>query len=176
MSARRSSATQIPEDVIEIERALTRIAHLLARSRQHDRVAAEAGVPVDRAAVPILRLLAESEPLRTGELAARLAVEAPHVTRQVQRLERCGYLKRVPDPDDGRAHRVQLTPSGHDAIDRLRDVGRRMMWQALEQWSPAELRQLAALFHRMVDDFLTCAAADAVFTANPPPRSRTDVP
>lgn len=157
MSGQRPSVTAIPDDVIEIERALTRIAHLLARSRQHDRVAAEAGVPVDRAAVPIMRQLAESGPLRPSELAARLTVEAPHVTRQIQRLEREGYVRCVPDPDDGRAHRVQLTPSGHDAIDRLREVGRQMMWQALEKWSPAELRQLAALFHRMVDDFLTNA-------------------
>ncbi|WP_347877257.1 MarR family transcriptional regulator [Streptomyces sp. 8K308] len=38
-----------------------------------------------------------------GELASRLNAEAPHVTRQAQRLERAGYVDRVPDPDDGRA-------------------------------------------------------------------------
>ena len=38
-------------------------------------------------------LLAESGPMRPSELAARLEVEAPHVTRQAQRLE--GRLRRA---------------------------------------------------------------------------------
>ncbi|MBX6769948.1 MAG: hypothetical protein IRY90_22815, partial [Actinomadura rubrobrunea] len=54
----------VPADVIEIERALTRIAYLLNRSRRHGQVKAEADVEVDRAAVPVLRLLSDSEPLR----------------------------------------------------------------------------------------------------------------
>src|SRR6266705_2402578 len=94
----------VPDDLVELERALTRISHLLTRAKQHDRTVAEAGVAVDRASVPLLRLLADAEePMRLGELAVRLAVEAPHVTRQVQRLERTGYVERVPDPCDGRA-------------------------------------------------------------------------
>ena len=58
--------------------------------------------------LPGLSLVADSEPLRLGELAGRLAVEASHVTRQVQQLERTGYLTRVPDPDDRRAQRCDV--------------------------------------------------------------------
>ncbi|HKS99726.1 MAG TPA: MarR family transcriptional regulator [Rugosimonospora sp.] len=143
----------VPHDVIEVERALARIAHLLNRARQHDHIAAEAGVPVDRAAVPILRRLAESGPARPGDLAAWLAVEAPHVTRQVQRLESAGYVVRVPDPGDRRAYRVRLTGAGQEAIDRVLDAARQSIWDALGAWSPDEREQLATLFHRMVDDF-----------------------
>ncbi|WP_443060249.1 MarR family transcriptional regulator [Streptomyces sp. NBC_00444] len=71
-----------------------------------------AGVQLDRAAVALLRGLADAEPLRLGELAQLLAVEASHVTRQVRQLERSGHVERVPDPDDGRALRVRLTPVG----------------------------------------------------------------
>lgn len=52
--------------VIEIERALTRITYLSTRARQHDRLMALAGVPLDRAAVALLRQVADSEPLRPG--------------------------------------------------------------------------------------------------------------
>jgi DNA-binding MarR family transcriptional regulator len=45
-----------------------------------------------------------------GELAARLEVEAPHVTGQVQRLEKAGYAGRGPGPDNRRAQLIQLTP------------------------------------------------------------------
>ncbi|MFC4508218.1 MULTISPECIES: MarR family winged helix-turn-helix transcriptional regulator [Streptomyces] len=144
-------------EVIEIERALTRITYLSTRARQHDRLMTMAGVPLDRAAVALLRQIADSEPLRPGELAQRLGVEASHVTRTVQQLQKSGFVTRVPDPDDGRAQRIQLTDAGRQAIDRVRDAGARGMQLALSDWSPEELGQLATLFHRMVDDFLSHA-------------------
>lgn len=147
----------VPADVIEIERALTRIAYLLNRSRRHGQVKAEADVEVDRAAVPVLRLLSDSEPLRLGEAAGRLGVEPSHVTRQVQRLVRAGYVERLPDPDDHRAFRVGLTPRGRAAADRIRRVGLQRMHEALAAWSPDQRERLAGLFNRMVDDFLAHA-------------------
>ncbi|MFF9625199.1 MarR family winged helix-turn-helix transcriptional regulator [Streptomyces griseosporeus] len=146
-------------EVTEIERALSRITYLSTRARQHERLMALAAVPLDRAAVALLRQVADAEPLRPGELANRLGVEASHVTRTVQQLQRSGYVTRVPDPDDGRAQRIELTDAGRDAIRRVRDAGVRGMQLALAHWQPEELRQLAGLFHRMVDDFLAYAAA-----------------
>ncbi|GHF53713.1 MarR family winged helix-turn-helix transcriptional regulator [Streptomyces griseosporeus] len=146
-------------EVTEIERALSRITYLSTRARQHERLMALAGVPLDRAAVALLRQVADAEPLRPGELAHRLGVEASHVTRTVQQLQRAGYVTRVPDPDDGRAQRIELTDAGRDAIRRVRDAGVHGMQLALAHWRPEELRQLAGLFHRMVDDFLAYAAA-----------------
>lgn len=137
----------------EIERVLSRVTYLAGRSRRHERLMAMAGVPLDRAAVAILRHIAESEPLRPGVLAVRLSVEASHVTRQLRQLERGGYVIRVADPDDRRAQRVQLTDAGLAAVGRVREVGRRYLEQALGDWSDDDLRQLAALFHRLVDDF-----------------------
>ncbi|MFJ8058453.1 MarR family winged helix-turn-helix transcriptional regulator [Streptomyces sp. NPDC096142] len=149
----------VPEDVAEIERVLTRISYLAGRARQHERLMAEAGLPLDRAAVAILRYIAESEPLRPGVLAVRMSVEASHVTRQLRQLEQLGYVVRIQDPDDGRAQRVQLTDSGLAAVGRLRDASRSGIERALAHWSPEDLRQLAGLFHRLVDDFVTHAEA-----------------
>ncbi|MBA2810713.1 MarR family transcriptional regulator [Streptomyces sp. KM273126] len=143
----------VPE-VVEIERALTRAAYLTSRVRQHERLMASAGVSLDRAAVTVLRQIADSEPLRPGELADRLVVEASHVTRQVQQLQKAGYVTRVADRDDRRARRIELTPRGRYAVDRIQEVCRRGMQMSLADWSPEELRDLAALVHRLVDDFL----------------------
>ncbi len=65
------STPSIPADpaspeVTDIERALTRITYLSTRARQHDRLMALAGVPLDRAAVALLRQVADSDPLRPG--------------------------------------------------------------------------------------------------------------
>ncbi|MEU9206979.1 MarR family transcriptional regulator [Streptomyces sp. NPDC048415] len=144
-------------DVIEIERVLTRVAYLAGRARQHERLMALAGLSLDRAAVAILRNIAESEPMRPGVLAVRLSVEASHVTRQLAQLEKAGHVIRVPDPDDRRAQRVQLTDAGLAAVDRVREVSRRGMEVALADWPSEDLRQLAGLFHRLVDDFVAHA-------------------
>ncbi|WP_442818958.1 MarR family winged helix-turn-helix transcriptional regulator [Streptomyces sp. NBC_01235] len=112
---------------------------------------------LDRAAVAILRHLAETDPLRPGMLAVRLSVEASHVTRQLRQLERAGLVVRVADPDDRRAQLIQLTEAGQGAIDRIREAGRRGMNVALAAWDPDDLRQLATLFHRLVDDFVAHA-------------------
>ena len=159
MSTPPPATAPVPGDVAEIERVLTRIAYLAGRARQHERLMALVGLPLDRAAVAILRHIAESEPLRPGVLAVRLSVEASHVTRQLRQLEQLGHVVRIPDPDDRRAQRIQLTDSGLAAVNRIRDVSRRGMEMALADWSPEDLRQLAALFHRLVDDFVTHAEA-----------------
>jgi DNA-binding MarR family transcriptional regulator len=141
-------------DVAELDRALTRISYLLTRNRRNGLTTTAAGVSLDRAAVVVLLALAETGAIRPGELAARLEVEAPHVTRQVQRLEKSGYAGRVTDPDDRRAQLIQLTPAGQAAADRIREVGRNGMQAALAHWPPEDLHQLTTLFNRMVDDFL----------------------
>ncbi|WP_262059582.1 MarR family winged helix-turn-helix transcriptional regulator [Streptomyces sp. STR69] len=159
MSTPPPATASVPADVVEIERVLTRIAYLAGRARQHERLMSLVGLPLDRAAVAILRYIAESEPLRPGVLAVRMSVEASHVTRQLRQLEQLGHVVRIPDPDDGRAQRIQLTDSGLAAVNRIRDVSRRGMEMALADWSSEDLRQLAALFHRLVDDFVTHAEA-----------------
>jgi DNA-binding MarR family transcriptional regulator len=141
-------------DVAELDRALTRISYLLTRNRRNGITTSAAAVPLDRAAVVVLLQLADTGAIRPGELAGRLEVEAPHVTRQVQRLEKAGYAGRVPDPDDRRAQLIQLTPAGRAAADRIREVGRNGMQAALAHWPTDDLHQLATLFNRMVDDFL----------------------
>ncbi|MFE2998355.1 MarR family winged helix-turn-helix transcriptional regulator [Nocardia sp. NPDC059246] len=141
--------------IVELERALARVAYLLTRVRRHDQAMVQCGLTMDRASVPLLRLLADAgEPMRLGELATRLDVEAPHVSRQIQRLEKAGYVERVPDPDDRRAQRVRPTASGRRAVEAVRQVLRGWMAEALTDWTTEDLQALAVLNHRMVDDFL----------------------
>jgi len=157
MSAQCTASASVPGNVSDIEQALTRVTYLAGRARQHERLMAMAELPLDRAAVAILRHIAESEPLRPGVLAVRLSVEASHVTRQLRQLEREGYVVRVADPDDRRAQRVQITDLGLSAVERVREAGRQGLQVALADWSGEDLERLAALFHRLVDDFVAHA-------------------
>ncbi|MPY60683.1 MarR family winged helix-turn-helix transcriptional regulator [Streptomyces spongiae] len=154
-------AASVHEPVVEIERVLTRVTYLASRARQHERLMAAAGLTLDRAAVAILRHLAESEPSRPGVLAVRLSVEASHVTRQLRQLEQAGYVIRVADPDDRRAQQIQLTEAGLATADRIREASRQGMLMALADWPDEDLRRLAELFERLVGDFVAYAEEDA---------------
>lgn len=157
MPVQRSAPASVPANVNDIERALTRVTYLAGRARQHERLMAVAGLTLDRAAVAILRHIAESEPMRPGVLAVRLSVEASHVTRQLRQLEQGGHVVRIADPDDRRAQRVQITDLGLAAVARIREVNRQGLQMALADWSEEDLEQLAALFRRLVEDFVAHA-------------------
>lgn len=66
----------------------------------------------------VLGCLWETDGMTPGEIAATINVEAPTVTRAVQRMTTAGLLRVDADESDGRRVRVWLTPEG----DRLRDV------------------------------------------------------
>ncbi|MGW3116751.1 hypothetical protein ACWDBW_06295 [Streptomyces sp. NPDC001107] len=50
----------------------TTVRRVVAGARQLDRLVILAGVPLDRAAVALLRQVADSEPLRPGDVAVRM--------------------------------------------------------------------------------------------------------
>ena len=68
-------------------------------------------------------LAAEEEPLRMGELAARLGISAPTVSRLVDHLAERGFLERVTDEDDHRATRVRLSAEGRRGLAAVREHG-----------------------------------------------------
>lgn len=65
-------------------------------------------------------------PLRAGELAAAMQLEASTLTRNLQPLLRDGLLTMQPDPADARSRLVVATPAGHD----LRAKAQRVWKQA----------------------------------------------
>ena len=140
-------------DLMQLESSVNRMAHLLTRNRRAEYMKFRARVGLDRAAMAVLRQLDEGGPTRPGELAAVLRVESPHITRQLQLLERRGYATRVPDPEDRRAQLADLTDAGHAAAARLRTASREAMGEALAGWSARDIRVLGRLLGRMVDDF-----------------------
>jgi DNA-binding MarR family transcriptional regulator len=94
-------------------------------------------------------------------LADRLHVEGPHATRQVQRLEAAGFVRRVPDPEHRRASRIRLTPAGRKVLERYLTVLRTWLGDALATWDQREVRDLACLLTKMADDWCTFVAGKA---------------
>jgi DNA-binding MarR family transcriptional regulator len=87
---------------------------------------------------------------RVTELAQLAQVSKPTVVYLVNDLERLGYVKRVPDPADGRAKLVQLTGRGVRAQQEARKivVGIERDWsRALGGRDFATLRKLLERLH-----------------------------
>jgi DNA-binding MarR family transcriptional regulator len=55
-------------------------------------------------------------PMRLGDVAAREGIAPPTLTRIVAGLEEAGYVRKEPDPHDGRATQVQATPAAKELI------------------------------------------------------------
>ncbi|WP_051461722.1 MarR family winged helix-turn-helix transcriptional regulator [Tomitella biformata] len=67
-----------------------------------------------------LRALARAgHPLRSGELAERLRIQARSGTDVIDGLEAGGLVRREPDPADRRAVQVELTPAGVELAKQI---------------------------------------------------------
>ena len=132
---------------------ISRLSTSLSRGRLMEHALEASGLNLDRPAMGVLISLRMSdEPLRIGEIARRMEVAGPHVTRLVHELERRALARRIADPDDKRARRVELTPAGTEAVNGyLRDI---FSWfaDALTDWSPEDLQTLGTLLNRLLDD------------------------
>jgi DNA-binding MarR family transcriptional regulator len=79
---------------------------------------------------------------RISVLAERAGVAKQTATALVDRLERAGYVERVPDPDDGRARLVRLTAKGRRAIPVARAEEERLEREWEQHLGPRRMRQL----------------------------------
>ena len=99
------------------------------------------GSPIGPGGVSALVTLSRADGgLRLGQLAEEEGVSAPSLTRIVASLEAAKYVARVPDPDDGRAQRVTLTPAG-EALIRSGQESRVSVLRRRVEALPAEQRE-----------------------------------
>jgi DNA-binding MarR family transcriptional regulator len=100
-------------------------------------------VCVSRTEVGVLRTLNDGS-RRITELATEERVTQPAITLLVNRLEERGWVKRVPDPSDGRAVLVSLTPVGEETFEQLRAEYRALLHEEMAMLDDDEVETLAA--------------------------------
>lgn len=99
---------------------LLQLMRLLRRS--YDARAEAMGLTLSRARA--LTTLSRMDGATQAELAAALDIEAPTLKRQIDALERAGFVDRRPAQGDGRKNALFLTPRGQDS--GIVDFTRRM--------------------------------------------------
>ena len=99
-----------------------------------------------------LNLLELAGPMTPGELAARTGLTSGPTTRLIDRLERAGYVRRRPAPDDRRKVIVEQVkkPAG---LDEVMDPARRRVAEILTGYSADQLEAIFDYFERATDAY-----------------------
>lgn len=99
-----------------------------------------------------LKLLGHEEPLTPVELARALHYNPGALTRLLDKLEQRGYLKRLPDPVDRRALRLELTTQGKHLRKRVIGYCDAVAEQTFACTTSRERETLHGVLTRVLDD------------------------
>lgn len=134
---------------------LTQLSSAVTRGRLFERALDAAGLALDRPALSVMLTLHTADrPLRIGEIAERMQVVGPHVTRQVQELERRDLVRRIADPLDRRASLIEPTEQGAAAMNRYTASIIGWFTDAIAEWSDQDRADLGRLLGRLAKDVI----------------------
>jgi DNA-binding MarR family transcriptional regulator len=80
------------------------------------------------------------------------------VSRQVAALQAAGLICRAPDPSDGRAALLTVTPTGRDVLERTRAQRRQILHDVLAGWPAQDVELFAGLLAKFNADLREHAA------------------
>jgi DNA-binding MarR family transcriptional regulator len=107
-----------------------------------------------------LGMLRDRGPMSPSELGERLIVTRATVTGLLDSLERRGFVRRTPNPDDRRGLIVEITPDGLVVIQAVRTLIHRHEKAWLAILTDEEKRSYIAQLHR-IQDSVTASPLEA---------------
>ena len=145
----RSTRPSIDTGPLEVTGRLSRIGPLLGRRQE----AVFSRFGVNRGEVGALSALRVSGPphrLSPTRLGRGLMLSSAGVTSRIDRLERRGLVRCLPDPDDRRGVIVELTDEGARLVDEAVAAVAESDRQLLARLDADEIAQLQALLKKLL--------------------------
>jgi DNA-binding MarR family transcriptional regulator len=142
------------KELKKLHGAMVDLVGFMSRPQRDDTLIREAGIKLDRALFPLLVGVERYGPVGVVDLADGVGRDYTTVSRQVKKLEDLGLIRRRPSPADARVNEAVITSKGvtfTDALDRAR---LRLAGPILAKWTDKDLRALAKLVRRFVDDLM----------------------
>ena len=88
-------------------------------------------------------------PLSQSELVDRLSITAATGVRLIDRMERDGWVKRQPSPEDARIKLVTPTRRSAEVWEKVSRAGREVLDQAYKGVHPAEIETVKRVLERV---------------------------
>lgn len=110
---------------------------------------------MDRSAYLLLNRIISRANVGVRALADEFHLDISTVSRQISALEQKGYVKRIPDPSDGRAFFFEVTDTGRRDLMEYKQARLTRITQRLQGWSAEELDRFAELlgkFNRTLNE------------------------
>ncbi len=101
----------------------------------------------------LLHLFTQGQEMGQEQLVEELDVSKPAVSRTLNSLEKKGYVLRQRDPDDKRAHRVQLTDKALEIGPAIEQAYNHIYSLVMQGISQEELDYFVNLFGHMSENF-----------------------
>lgn len=132
--------TNKPDPDLETEFAyLTRYLEGLNKRRTY---------PLERAHYLILLELEEG-PRQVSALAEVLALDDSTVTRQLSKMQEAGWIKKVPNPEDGRSVLIAMSDKGEAKMNEMRMVRKERVALLVESWSQEDVAHFTKMLARV---------------------------
>lgn len=96
----------------------------------------------------MLSWLAQHGPQRASSMAETFDIDKGAISRQVQHLVDLGLVDRAPDPADGRATLVSVSPDARARMAAVADERRRWLDERLRDWTEDDLTEITTLLGR----------------------------
>jgi DNA-binding MarR family transcriptional regulator len=145
----------LPDVDLEVEGIVDRINGLRRRfHRMLDETLEQFGLNLGEWKVlNQLRLAGPPHRRSIGQLTVWAELSSGAMTNRVDRLEKAGFVRRVPDPNDRRGVLVELTDAGHEVWEDALRVGAANEALIAAALSAQEKRQLNALLRKLMLEF-----------------------
>jgi DNA-binding MarR family transcriptional regulator len=150
--------------VLDHELQLGYLIHDVSRLRRKAFDRHIKGLKVTRSQWWVLAYVSRKDGMAQTQLAEKLDVGKVAIGGLIDRLERSGLVKRVPDEQDRRIKRIFLTPKGKRLVEKLREVSMDFNELVLQGIPASDLVTTTEVLRRLkanVIEFISPGGTDA---------------
>lgn len=98
-----------------------------------------------------LSAILNSPPLRPQvDIAKRLRIEGPTLTRMLDALEKDNLVERLPDPADRRTKQLKVTPEGEQVLEQICEIADELRDRLLRGYSEEKLMEMGQFFEELL--------------------------
>ncbi len=97
----------------------------------------------------VINSLGEADNIRFNQLGEKLNLTSATLTGIVDRLEKSGFVKRQPNPEDRRSILIALTAAGKKILPEIRSIIASANMAFLDSFKPEEEAMIRGLLNRI---------------------------